>query len=288
MTAEPTLITGAGGQLGHDLSRLLPRARALGRGALDITDEVQLGSALVGVETVFNCAAYNAVDRAEEDSAGADLVNHLGPARLARQCRQSGIRLIHFSTNYVFDGRASSAYSEADEPSPVGAYAQSKRAGEEAVLRECPGALVVRSSGLFGAVGSAVKGGSFPERIVASARAGRDLAVVGDQRLNPTWTGDLAAASLALARSGLTGIVHLVADGCASYFELAVATLELAGLQHVPVREVTSDAYPTAAPRPQNGCLTSNRVPSLPHWRQGLAGYWAAYQLMSPASEQPM
>ncbi|MGH7861075.1 MAG: SDR family oxidoreductase, partial [Candidatus Dormibacteraceae bacterium] len=212
MTAEPTLITGAGGQLGHDLSQLLPGARAMGRGALDITDPIQLESALAGVETVFNCAADNAVDRAEEDSARADLVNHLGPARLARRCQQSGIRLIHFSTNYVFDGRASSAYSEADQPSPVGAYARSKRAGEEAVLRACPGALVVRSSGLFGAVGSAVKGGSFPERIVASARAGRDLAVVGDQRLNPTWTGDLAAASLALASSDLTGIVHLIAD----------------------------------------------------------------------------
>ena len=282
------LITGGQGQLGHDLSLLLPEAAAPGRVELDITDGAQLDDALRGVELVFNCAAYNAVDDSERDPSRAELINHLGPRNLAAACARRGVRLVHFSTNYVFDGSSSRPYQEDDEPSPAGAYARSKRAGEEAVLSLLPSALVIRSSGLFGAVGSAIKGGSFPERIVGAARAGRPLKVVDDQRLNPTWTGDLAAASLALAQSELSGVVHLVADGCASYHELALASLALAGLEQVEVARVSSSDFSAPAPRPQNGCLTSRRVAPLRHWRQGLAAYWAAYQAREAETEQPM
>ena len=274
------LITGAAGQLGSDLARLLPEARALARLELDITDRGAVAAALEGVDLVFNCAADNAVDAAEDDPRRAMAVNAEGPAVLARACAASGARLVHFSTKYVFDGRAEAPYTEESPVSPLGAYARSKEEGERRVLEALPGALVIRSSGLFGVVGSAVKGGSFPERILRWAGEGRELRVVDDQRLNPTFTGDLAPAALELARGEVAGIVHLVPEGCASYWELAVETLRLAGITR-PVARVATSAFPAKAPRPANGCLASVRVPALRHWTQGLAAWWEEFSAES-------
>jgi dTDP-4-dehydrorhamnose reductase len=272
MRPGTVLVTGAAGQLGGDLLRRLPGATGRSREELDITDFHAVKDAIgeIGAELVFNCAAYNGVDQAETEVEAAFAVNAEGAANVARAASAAGARLVHFSTNYVFAGRREGAYDENDTPSPESAYGRSKRAGEVAVLAALPNALVIRSAGLFGRGGSAIKGGSFPERILGRARSGAPLRVVDDQRLNPTYTGHLAAAAIGVAEERLTGILHLVATGCCSYYELAVEVLRQAGV--VADVEATSTAQLNSpASRPLNGCLASIRRPALPHWREGVA-----------------
>jgi dTDP-4-dehydrorhamnose reductase len=275
------LITGAAGQLGSDLRRLLPDADAPDRHQLSVTDRAAVAAAVRGHDLVLNCAACNAVDAAESDPETAFAVNAEAPGSLALACREAGARLVHFSTNYVFDGEGRRPFVEADEARPLSVYGRSKLEGERRVLETLPAALVVRTSGLFGASGSAVKGGSFPERILARARSGQRLTVVDDQRLNPTYTGHLAGAALDLAGEGLEGIVHLVAAGCCSYRELASEALWLAGLD-VEVGRLTTAELGAPAPRPLNGCLASARVPALRPWQEGLAAWWAAWAGQAP------
>jgi dTDP-4-dehydrorhamnose reductase len=269
------LITGGSGQLARELSRRLPDSVARSREDLSIDDPGLVHREIFrsSPEVVFNCAAYNAVDRAELEPEEAAAVNARGAANLARTCREVGARLVHFSTNYVFDGTARQPYSEADEPRPLNAYGRSKREGEIAVLEELPTALVIRSSGLFGHGGSAIKGGSLPDRLLARARAGDRLSVVGDQRFNPTFTGHLAVASIAADAAGSTGILHLVAAGCCSYHEFAVELFRVAGID-VPVEVAVTGPGRTTAPRPLNGCLVSSRAEPLPSWQEGLLAYW--------------
>jgi len=281
------LITGAAGQLGTDFQRLLPDADALDRHRLSITDREAVLAAVRGHEVVLNCAAYNAVDAAEADPAPAFAVNADGPANLAWACSRTGARLVHYSTNYVFDGTAPEPYSETDEPRPLSAYARSKLDGERRVLEALPSALVIRSAGLFGATGSAIKGGSFPERMVKRAREGQRLRIVADQRLNPTYTVDLARGTLDLLAGGVTGVVHLVAAGCCSYWELAVEALRLAGVG-ASVERVTTAELGAAAPRPPNGCLTSIRAEALRDWHEGLSAWFTALQQALPQAPVKM
>ena len=278
MSEARCLITGGGGQLGRELARLIPGSYAPDKSELSVTDLAGLREAIArtGASTVFNCAAYNAVDRAEQEPDRAREVNAEAAGKVALACRLEKARLIHFSTNYVFDGLASDPYTEADEPRPVSAYGRSKREGELLVLAELRDALVIRSSGLFGPGGSAVKGGSFPDRLLARAESGQPLAVVSDQRLNPTYTGHLAVAAIAAAAAGTSGLLHLVADGCCTYHEFAVELLRLAGIDQ-PVAAIATP--PEGAERPRNGCLASIRSEPLPSWREGLKAYWSARPL---------
>jgi dTDP-4-dehydrorhamnose reductase len=223
---------------------------------------------------VFNCAAYNAVDRAETEQDLAFAVNAEGPANLARQCARHGIRLVHFSTNFVFDGALERPYVESDSPSPLGAYGASKLRGEQRVLDLLPGALVIRTAALYGDTGSAIKGGSFPERILERARAGEALRVVADQKVNPTYAADLAPAAIQLAESGAEGIFHMVAAGCAGWDEFARAVLEESHVA-AEVKPVSSLDIQAQARRPLNGCLASERTEGLRSWREGL-GEWAS------------
>jgi dTDP-4-dehydrorhamnose reductase len=275
MATSRYLITGGSGQLARELSNRLAASVSRSREELSIVDldGVRRELSRSRADVVFNCAAYNAVDRAEQEPEAATAVNADGAGNVARACREAGARLVHFSTNYVFDGAASRPYTEADEPRPLGAYGRSKREGELRVLQELPAALVIRSSGLFGHSGSAVKGGSLPDRLLARAAAGDSLSVVSDQRLNPTFTGHLAAASIAASEAGTTGILHLVAAGCCSYHEFAVELFQVAGID-AWVEPITTTAGRSAAVRPLNGCLTSTRAEALPSWRDGLRAYW--------------
>ncbi len=275
-----SLITGAAGQLGSDLGALLPDAVALTREQLSITDADGVLTALrrARPEVVFNCAAYNAVDRAESEPEAALAVNFAGAQAVARACAEVGARLVHFSTNYVFSGAGGRAYGESDAAQPLSAYGRSKWLGERAVLDSLPSALVVRSAGLFGVRGSTVKGGSFPARILEQARRGERLRVVADQRLNPTYTGHLAAACIELVASGSTGLLHLVAGGCCSWHELALESLRLAGLE-VEVEPITTRELAPVAQRPLNGCLHSERVPALAPWQQGLRDWFRAAEV---------
>lgn len=273
------LITGAAGQLGSDLAALLPGSVALPRAELAIEDAAAVERVFSAErpEVVYNCAAYNAVDRAEREPEVAFAVNARGPEVLALACAASGARLVHFSTNFVFDGTLERPYTESDEPNPLSTYARSKREGEVRVLEALPSALVVRGAALFGVRGSAVKGGSFPERIVRSAREGRPLRVVADQFVNPTYTRDLAEAVVGVGVSGVTGVtgvLHLAPFDCCSWHEFAVEALRVAGLGDVVVEATTTEALGAPAPRPLHGCLLSERVPPLRSWREGLAAWW--------------
>lgn len=220
-------------------------------------------------DVVFNCAAYNAVDRAESEKEPAFAINAEGPGNLAVACRRHGVSLVHFSTNFVFDGTGADPYVESDEPSPLSVYAASKLAGERAVLGQGTRVLVVRTAAVFGTT----TGRSFPERILERARSGQPLRVVSDQSVNPTYAKDLAAAALELATEEFAGIVHAVADGCCTWDEFARAALAEAGVA-AGVESISSDAYPTPARRPANGCLETIRYRSLRPWQEAV-GDWA-------------
>jgi dTDP-4-dehydrorhamnose reductase len=270
------LVLGAGGQLGSELVRLIPDAVGLTREELSVTDRASLDRALRQFEphVVFNCAAYNAVDRAETEPGLAQAVNSIGAAAVGAACRQHGAHLVHFSTNFVFDGSAARPYLESDEPRPLGVYGKSKLDGENGVLSVLPEALVIRTAAVFGDRGSAIKGGSFPERMVQRARRGEHLRVVSDQQVNPTYAGDLAKAAIRLVESETNGLVHVVAAGCCSWAEFARAALAECGVDF-EVEGVTTADLGAAALRPLNGCLGSLRTSALRPWREGLSE-WAA------------
>jgi dTDP-4-dehydrorhamnose reductase len=270
-TSVRALVLGAAGQLGRELVNLIPGAVGVSRAEVSVADldAVMRAVESSGAELVFNCAAYNAVDRAEEESELAFAVNAAGPLNVAIACKHHGARLVHFSTNYVFNGLHPKPYVESDPVHPLGLYARSKAEGEARVLEELSAALVIRTAALYGRSGSAIKGGSFPERVVARARAGESLAVVGDQTVNPTYAVDLARAAIELAHQSMEGVVHAVAEGCCSWYEFAVAALEASGLD-AAVRQTTTAELASAAQRPPNGCLSSSRIRPLRPWRAAL------------------
>jgi dTDP-4-dehydrorhamnose reductase len=266
-----SLVLGAGGQLGSELARILGPGSGVTRHEVSVTDRDSVDRLMRDrrPEIVFNCAAYNAVDLAETETDMAYAVNAEGPANVANACASHGARLVHFSTNFVFDGALNRPYAETDPPAPLSVYAASKLEGEQRVLERLPSALVIRSSALFGDTGSAIKGGSFPDRILARAQRGEPLKVVSDQKVNPTYTGDLAPAAIELAATGLEGLVHVVAAGCAGWDEFARAVLEVTEVPS-PVTGILSADLSSPARRPLNGCLTSTRVAALRPWREGL------------------
>jgi len=265
------IVLGAGGQLGSDLARLIGPGTGFTREQVSVSDPDAIDALVSSLRPaiVFNCAAYNAVDRAEAEKDLAYAVNAEGPANVARACARHRIRLVHFSTNFVFDGALDRPYVESDVPAPISIYGASKLEGEQRVLDLLPDALVIRTAALFGDRGSAIKGGSFPDRILARARSGELLRVVADQKVNPTYTADLAPVALELGESELRGVVHVVAGGCAGWDEFARAALAEFHLD-VEVEAASSAELGGAARRPLNGCLGSSLVAPLRPWREGL------------------
>jgi dTDP-4-dehydrorhamnose reductase len=259
------LVFGAEGQLGSQLVRLLGPETRLTHAEASITDGAAVAGAIESrkPDVVFNCAAYNAVDGAETHAADAFAVNADGPKHMAIACRKGGALLVHFSTNFVFDGSHDEPYVEADEPAPRSVYAQSKLEGERLALEFGARVLVVRTAAVYGGPKS------FPMRILDRARSGEPLRVVSDQRVNPTYARDLADLALRLAGDGVAGIVHGVAEGCCSWDEFARAALEAASVK-APVESIATGDYPAAAERPLNGCLASTRIAPLRPWRDAL------------------
>lgn len=276
---ERVLITGGGGQLASDLAELLPGARALPRAELDITDDHAVARALgeSRAEVVFNCAAFHNVELCETEEDTSFEVNARAVKRLAQRCSQAGAKLVHFSTNYVFDGRRPEPYAEHDAPAPRSIYAISKLSGEYCALAYEPRALVVRSSGLFGLHGNVSKGGNFVTRMLKRAREQGELRMVADQRLQPTFTADLAAASIEAVEKGAAGLLHLTASGECSWFEFTQAIMELAGVE-VPIEPVQTTIPPGGVDRPLNGVLArpaadAAGVGPLRPWRDALEDY---------------
>ena len=272
------LITGGGGQLAADLqSRLGDQAVSFSRAELDITDASQVDRAFdtAQPDVVFNCAAFHNLDQCEADPARSFAVN----VEAVRNLALRGAKLVHISTNYVFDGRRSEPYGEEDLPTPRSIYAISKLAGEYAALGYRDDSLVVRTGGLYGLHGSASKGGNFIQRMLARAQETGRLQVVSDQFLQPTYTGDLADALLQAVRRGVTGTVHLSAHDACSWHQFTEAIMQLAGVE-VPVEPTHTVIAPGGIDRPLNGVLARPRADALglavlPGWRDGLERYMA-------------
>jgi dTDP-4-dehydrorhamnose reductase len=287
------LVTGAGGMLGKDVVRVARARRhgahGLARAKLDIRDPAAVAAALGRhqPEVVINCAAFTDVDAAESAEDRALAVNGTGPGLLAAACRDVGARLIHVSTDYVFDGQAARPYVESDPVAPRTAYGRTKLAGERAVLDAGGGHAIVRSSWLFGAGGR-----NFPAtmlRLAAPANGGGDgrseVSVVTDQVGAPTFTGHLAAALVELAErlaaegpagdaSDAAGIHHIAGSGCCSWNEFAVEVFAQAGVACDVLPETTA-ALGRPAPRPPWSVLGSERPDALvlPAWQDGLSAY---------------
>jgi dTDP-4-dehydrorhamnose reductase len=272
------LITGGGGQLASDLQALLgdERARSFSHAELDISDPAALDRAFADVQpdVVFNCAAFHNVDVCETEPDSAWAVN----VRAVRDLAGRGARFVHLSTNYVFDGTAAEPYDEAALPNPRSIYAISKLAGEHAALAYGDGALVVRGAGLYGLHGSASKGGNFVQRMLARAQGGAGLKMVADQRLQPTFTADLAAALVEAVDRDVSGVLHLTASGACSWFDFTQAIMDIAAVD-VDIEPVqTTSGGPGSVDRPLNGVLARPRADALGltplrSWREALEDY---------------
>ncbi len=274
------LITGANGQLGNALQALAPQHPDLhliftDHEALDITDTaaVQEFFNRQPVDAVVNCAAYTAVDKAEQEEETAFQVNFQAPLTLAEACAQHNSTLVHISTDYVFDGRYYRPYKESDEASPRSIYGSSKLRGEAAVLGYHPDAIVIRTSWLYSRTGV-----NFVRRMQELMQEKESLNVVFDQVGTPTYAPDLAAAILHILQHPVEnagGVYHYSNEGVASWYDFALAIKALTGAT-CSIRPVTSDEYPTAAERPAYSVLNKEKIKSvfgleIPYWKDSLA-----------------
>lgn len=270
------LVTGASGMLGRDLAGLLgPACTGLGRDALDITNPASARDVLSSCrpDVVVNCAAWTAVDDAEANENAALAVNGLAVFGLASACRETGALLVQVSTDYVFDGVASTPYPENHPPAPRTAYGRTKLAGEQAVLSLLPEAgYIVRTAWLYG-----VHGRSFVRTMLQRAQAGVSSSVVDDQRGQPTWTVDVAARIQALVSAGASpGVYHATSSGEATWYDLAREVYRLAGADPGLVDPVSSRVYPRPARRPAYSVLghaswTKAGLSPIGDWRDSLS-----------------
>lgn len=277
-------ITGANGQLGTDLMHLLEGADVvpLYHRDIEIMDIHQVDAVLDAIEAdvLINLAAYHRVDECESQPNRALLVNGVGVRNLALSCQRHGRTLVHFSTDYVFDGRAGRPYHEGDQPHPLSAYGNSKVSGEYFVQAICDRYYLIRTTGLYGLAGSSGKGGNFVETMLRLAAEGESIRVVNDQTLSPTYTADLAAKVLELLDTGRYGLYHITNSGWCSWYQFAAKVFELEGIE-VDLQPTTSEVYGAAARRPafsalENRHLLEIGLPVLRPWDEALAAYLAA------------
>ena len=272
------LVTGAQGMLGRAVVdcavRLGHDVRAASRAELDITDAEATRQALLAGRpaAVVNCAAYTDVDGAESDWQGAERVNASGAGHVAAAAAEVGARIVHVSTDYVFDGSKREPWVESDPVAPLGVYGDTKLAGELAVAAANPTHMIVRTAWLFGAGGR-----NFVDTMLSLAAARDEVAVVTDQIGCPTWTGHLAGALVELAeRPDEIGVHHIAGAGSCSWNEFALEIFERAGID-CRVLPATSEQFVRPAKRPAYSVLGSERREplTLPPWQDGLAAYLA-------------
>jgi len=284
------LVTGANGQVGCELRQSLAplgQVIALDRAACDLARPAEAARILreAAPDIIVNAAAYTAVDRAEQEEELATLINGTAVGEIAQAARQLGALLIHYSTDYVFDGRKDAPYAEDDVPSPISAYGRSKLAGERAIA-QCGGRyLIVRTSWIY-----AARGHNFLKTVLRLARERDELRIVEDQIGAPTWARDLAAATAVMTRQARqeiarddfeSGLFHVTGSGATSWFVFAKAVVKQAEQYGLLARKskivpIASSEYPVAATRPKNSRLSGARARhrfqiALPEWEQSLA-----------------
>jgi len=266
------LVLGAAGMLGSDVvlevSRRQDGAVGIDVADLDITDPTavaRIGAGELGdFDWCVNCAAYTAVDKAEAESDLAMLVNGIAPGYIGQACAMKGIRLLHVSTDFVFDGAATSPYAEDAETNPLGAYGASKLAGESAVRASGADALIVRTAWLYGP-----NGGSFPRTMIKAWLAGRELRVVNDQIGSPTYTGDLARVLCDLMEvSPQAGIYHAAGADIVSWHEVALRAIRayqrlVGDSSALMIEAIKTDDWPTPAKRPKYSALSFDKIAGL-------------------------
>ena len=271
------LVTGTSGQLGSDVLAELERR---GIECFAATrQELPLGEGRAAEvlsrlkpEVVVHCAAYTAVDKAEDEPELCRRVNAAGTAELAAACRAAGAKLVYISTDYVFPGDGTDFYRPEDEKGPQNVYGASKLAGEQAVQAALERYFIVRISWVFGRNGK-----NFIRTMLNLAKTHDRLTVVDDQTGSPTYTADLAPLLCDMAATDKYGVYHATNEGVCSWADLAVETFRLAGLP-VTVERVPSAAYPTKARRPKNSrldksCLDAAGFRRLPPWQDAVARY---------------
>ena len=276
------LVTGATGQLGSDFCELaehnglevLKPTRAefdLEQGGDDIRRTITQSQA----DWVVNCAAYTDVDKAEYEADRAFKINRDAVRVIAQAVTDTGGRLLHISTDYVFAGDQCSPYTETADAAPLSAYGKSKLEGELAAFEACPHTLLLRIGWVYG-----VRGNNFVKAILRSASEREELRVVDDQYGSPSWTRDISGAMLALIRDECDGIYHFSNEGVASRYDFAAAIIDIAKYLGAEFRitriiPVASEDYPTAARRPLYSVLNKSKIRSvlkhgIPHWRSSL------------------
>lgn len=276
-------LIGASGQLGSDLLPRLPGGVVpLSHSDIELSDNNSVQQTLdrIQPQLVINTAAYNLVDRAEDDPHAAYEINALGPRRLAQYCARHEIELMHFSTDYVFgfDALRSTPYVEHDTPGPTGVYGLSKLSGEYFVRAICPKHYVVRTCGLYGQAARRGSGkGNFIETMLRLGRERPQLRVVRDQICTPTATADLADAMVSLIETHEYGLYHATNSGQTCWAELAQEALSIAGIK-TEVIPITTAEFGAKASRPKYSVLDSTRLESvigrpLPSWRDALRRY---------------
>jgi dTDP-4-dehydrorhamnose reductase len=300
------LVTGTSGQVGHELLRTLaPLGEVVGldRAALDLASPDAIRHAMRRLQPalVFNPAAYTAVDRAESEPELAMRVNGVAPGVLAEECARLRARLVHFSTDYVFDGTKAGPYTEDDPPAPASAYGRSKLAGERAVAESGCRHLILRTSWVYG-----LRGGNFLKTMFRLSREREELRVVDDQRGAPTTSAAIAQACATLARrwlaaqdadagdagAALDGLYHMTCAGSTTWCGFARAIVgrldavaralgEPAPARRPGVAAIRTADYPTPASRPANSVLDNRRLAesfgvALPHWEAALDALIAA------------
>jgi dTDP-4-dehydrorhamnose reductase len=279
------IVFGASGQLGVELCAELRRrgyeVGAFERIRLDITnaEKVERAIAEFDPQVVFNSAAYNQVDVAEKEPLAAMEANGLAVRNLALACRQNDARLVHFSTDYVFDGTLGRPYREDDAVHPLGAYAVSKLAGELYAQAYLDNPLIVRTSGVFGPGGLRTARGNFPELMLRLAREEKPIRVVEDHVASPTFAPLLASRSIDLLEKGLAGVFHVGGGQPISWFEYARLIFNKAGLK-ADLKPTDEREYRTAARRPKFSALANARmagcgIDPMPPLSHAIEGYLA-------------
>lgn len=277
-------VLGSQGQLGRDLCpRLGGKVVPLTRADIDLAkpDTIAAAFAAAKPDVLVNCAAYNLVDKAESEPDAAMAVNAWGLRALAHACRDANVKLVHFSTDYVFglDAGRKEPFAERDEPGPISVYGISKLAGEYVVRAASEKNLVIRTCGLYGVWGSGGKGGNFVETMLRKAAAGDPLRVVNDQICTPSYTADVAEAAAKLIAGGHSGLFHVTNLGSCSWHEFASAIFRQAGVA-ANLAPTTSGQYRLPARRPpfsvlSNAKLVSCGISAPRPWTEALGAYLA-------------
>lgn len=276
-------VAGARGMLASDLIPMLENlgeVECSSRPDFDITDADQVYKILDthSPDILINCAAYTAVDKAESDKEMAFEVNEKGPLNLARACSERGTKLVHISTDFVFDGKGNHPYKEDDKVNPIGVYGASKLAGELSIKNTAEEHLIIRTSWLYGK-----NGNNFVKTIIRLASEREELGIVYDQTGTPTYTKDLAEGIIKLIEAKAFGIYHFSNEGVCSWYDFAheiIGVAEEMGekFKLKKLKPILTEDYPSPAKRPAYSVLNKAKYKEttsleIPHWRDGLKKY---------------